>query len=356
MKAISRQANHLFAGHNLLQVLLVIAVLTLSSSASISHAGADSATPSKSQVSAWEDQVTNLSVPSAGCFYATYPNLAWTSDATNCVNETSTPDTVGNTNDYVAQYGVTGHIYEADGYVSSGTGFTNETDSLVGANAYSLQDNTGEFTTTYDGNSVVAYMQFLFLNNVTHSTGTLKIEYWLLSGYGSSCPAKDSNLATNWESSGTYCTAWSSTYNIPQANPSSITDYQLKGYADNGGNDEAVFCNSGTSSCYAETVAYTVFDLAAHWQYSEWGFFGFVGGSGACINAEEKNPCPNPAGSPSWTMYQYLYDSSGTLQYAICDSASSTDNGIWTVEYNNLNLGSCTDGTGIKYIYWTESY
>src|SRR6202022_3696276 len=98
--------------------------------------------------------------------------------------------------------------------------------------------------------------------------GDLKIEYWLISGYGSSCPAKDSNLATNWTyiPSNGYCTAYSYTDHIPQANPSPIPSYHLKGYADIGGNDEAVFCNGG--SCNAEAVAYTVLHLASHWQYS----------------------------------------------------------------------------------------
>jgi len=339
----------------------MIAVLAISSSAAIANAASDSATTSESQVSGWENQVTNIHVPSAGCFRVTYPNLQWIPDPTNCVKENSPPDTVGGStsNDWVAQYGGTGHIYEAVGYVGSASSFTSEADSAKGTNYYSLQDNTGSFSTTYNGNSVTAEMQFLFLNNLTESganKGDLRMEYWLFSGYGSSCPAQDSNLATIWFTVPlTGCSAFSSTYHIPQADPSSITSYQLKGYANNGGYDEAVFCNSGTSTCYAEAVTYTVLNLASHWVYSEWGFYGFVNSSGACINASQQSPCPNPSGTPSWTMYQYLYDSSGTLQYASCHDASTTGSG-WTREYNNLNLGSCTSSINNKYIYWTESY
>jgi hypothetical protein len=230
------------------------------------------------------------------------------------------------------------------------TGYSNETDSLIGSNNYySIQDNSNFFSTTYAGASTTAWEQFIFYNDPANSSSYIVIEYWLWNWIPShsQCPSQNSNL-TPWkkDGSGKNCTAYSVTGSTSEYDPSGLTSYIFKGYADNGGNDEAVFCYS--SSCHAVSVPYSVLDLAAKWTTSEWGVFGYMNGSGACFNASPSGglSCHNPSGSPSLTVTQYLYNSAGTNTAAGCDTSQ-----LNTGEFNNLTAGSCTSASSGS-SYW----
>jgi hypothetical protein len=249
---------------------------------------------------------------------------------------------VGGGTDYEGQIASGNHIGEAQGYVSGFSGFSSESDGSFGTNYYSLQDDSNEFSTTYSGTSVTVWQQFVFQNDPGSSSGYVFIQYWLLNYYSTygSCPSTHTYL-TAWGQSGNNCFANSNTsYSTPQENPSGLQSYEQKGYADNGGYDESVFCNGGT--CYAEAVTYTVFDLAASWTVSEWNVLGFGAGSTADFSS-----------GTSITVTQYLYNSGGTNTAVSCASNSGT-----SLEKNNLSLSpNCytVTSTNYDYMYFTES-
>ncbi len=334
--------NHIFGIR--LSAAAVLAVLVMSSFGTAAAATTSTSTTSipgpTAEYASWQQQITNTPTPlSGGCFQATYPSLQWVTGGSNCTTPTSlTPFSVGNGNDWEAKIS-SGHIGESQGYISAMTGFSSEADSVLGTNYYSIQDNSNTWTcNTSDTGNVNAdcWEQFIFANDPGSSSGLVLIQYWLIgyvSGTITACPTTHTGI-TSWVQSGTSCYADSSvTYTTPQENPSSLTSYQQKGYADLSGNDEAVFCH--TTTCYAVAVAYTVLDLAAGWTYAEWNVLGDGGGDAACINGSG-SPCSGPTGSPSLTVEQYLYNSAGT------NTASSCLSGGTSGETNSLTLGSCS--------------
>jgi hypothetical protein len=226
------------------------------------------------------------------------------------------------------------------------SGVTSESDNGVGTgtNYYGLQDNSNTFTcNTSDTGGVNAkcWEQFVFINDPGASAGLVYIQYWLIGYLNShtSCPSTYTYLASpGWmtpspnPTSSCYANSGTS-YTTPLENPSSLTSYQLKGYADLSGYDESVFCH--TTTCYAVAISYTVLDLNGGWTYAEWNVLGYGGGSTACFNGSG-SPCSGPSGSPSVMVEQYLYNSGGT------NTASSCLSGGTTGETNSLTLGSCS--------------
>lgn len=298
----------------------------------------------------WQEQVTNLPTPSTGCFVATYPLVQWVAGGSNCVAPRSSNLNVGNGNDNLAGLS-SGNIWESQGYVSTDSGIASEADSTKGSNYYTLQENSNYFSTTYGGHYAVGWEQFAFQNNPGAGAGYVFIVYWLIGWYQAfgSCPSQQSGLsAWQQDASGLNCFAATNTsYKTPQENPSGsgLLNYQLKAYADNGGNDESVFCNG--AACYAETAGYTILDLAGGWTSAEWNVLGYSKGTTACINGSG-NPCSSPSGFPSITVEQYLYDSTGTSIPSSCGSGGHTS------EKNDLTLGTCgTSPTSPYYIQFS---
>lgn len=146
----------------------------------------------------WRKSMLAIPLPKKGCFTALYPEKVWREIP--CRPPTphpptfphsggmTQPDTVGGTGpDFSAT--VTGHISTAEGSFDSATGITS-------TNAYSLQLNTQQFSTTACSGSpnntgslttgCRGWEQFVYESN-----GTAFIQYWLLD-YGPSgtvCPA-----------------------------------------------------------------------------------------------------------------------------------------------------------------------
>jgi hypothetical protein len=339
-------------------MLVIVSVGLLLSSATVIFTSAFAVSDQSSNHSVgsaghidWQQLVTNLPTPSAGCFIATYPIVQWIPGGTNCVTPPSQPENVGGSgNDFYA-YVSSGTIGQAQGYVSSASGLTTEADTSKGSNYYSLQDTTNSYTISagnYSG--FTGEMQFIFINNPGTSSGNVYMQYWLKNyismPFRPSCPGQGSYL-TPWIQNGVNCYANSSvSYSTPLENPSGVLNYQLKGYANLLGNDESVFCVTGVM-CYATAVPYTVLYLSSSWTTSEWNFLGWGAGSGACLNGTPSGgSCPTPSGSPSMTITQYLYDSTGTNVATQCSAASASG----TVEYNSLTLGGlCTPNTVSPY-------
>lgn len=323
-----------------------LVLLVFSSLSAVSYAstvGSSKVPGPTPQYSVWQQEITNLPTPSAGCFEATYPVVAWVGGQSSCGPAPSLILNVGDGNDWDAQIS-SGNIGESQGYVSSMSGVTSESDSVAGSNYYTIQDNSNPFTcnTADTGNINADCLQQMVFVNPGSGNGYVFMQYWLLgyiSGTQTTCPTTSTGLASpGWQKSGTNCFGSSGTGSVGSSeSPTSLTSYQVKGYADLSGNDESVFCNGNT--CHAIAVGYTVLDLAAGWTDAEWNVLGYNNGSTACFNGSG-NPCSGPSGSPSLTIEQYLYNSAGTNTASSCKSTSSLS--AYSVETNSLTLGSCS--------------
>ncbi len=250
---------------------------------------------------AWHAYVDNITLP-AGCFKATYPNAVW--QRTQCTAAPLVPLTVGKGNDWVVNAPSGKLMGRSIGSFTTveSTSVFGETDSLAGANAFSLQVNSQTFTTStiYTGSVFAAtgWEQFVFL-----SSGAIYIQYWLI-GYHSTyggCPGLGPPGGSSWAQSGTNCWANSPSNGAPSESPNGLVQLSLGGYANqNGsGNDKVNFCVYETS-CYVEVLTDHVLDLYKHWSQSEFNVFGWGNSSQANFNSGTtigvKNTSEDPNG------------------------------------------------------------
>ncbi|HVP22478.1 MAG TPA: hypothetical protein VMS77_01045 [Conexivisphaerales archaeon] len=208
------------------------------------------------------------------------------------------------------------------------SGFSSENDSYYGSNHYSIQINSQQFTTTYNGVATTGWEQFVF-RNTPGSGGTVFIEYWLVDFYNDHgfCPSGYVPGTTNhsWNNyQNTDCWGDSNYTNTPVENPSNLNNYHFGGYANflSSGNDVATFCLTG-GSCYSVSMPDTTLSLYQNWQVSEVNVFGYGDGyqanfnSGTYINIT----VTMATGSNTWFTPGSVYTS-------------------YSAETNNLNLGS----------------
>jgi hypothetical protein len=279
-----------------------------------------------------------------GCFEATYPVLSW--NPTACGYGALVPYNVGST--YGDYYGTPSgsNIFGASSSTFSMSGFTSESDSKYGTNAYSLQLNTNQpfETPSWDGSpyQTQVWEQFVFSNNVGSSQGQVLIQFWLIDwtiySHTSTCPTTSPAGVTKWTlvsgpGSGQSCWADSKTVSTPQENPANLNYYSLGGFTNylSSGNDEVVFCNSQTvpAKCYSVTIQDSVLNIYNAWTESELNIFGYC-----CISQANFNS------GISITVTDYLKDQSGNTFQVSCLRGS------YTAETSNLNLGTCNTAVG----------
>jgi len=274
---------------------------------------------------------TNPSGP--GCSSISYPSTTWTS--TDCTNPPSGATTVGNGHDNYASSGST-KIGQVDGFVNSMTGFNGESDNESGTNHYSLQTNSQEFGTTYGGNSVTGWEQFIYNGNGASQNGSVWIEFWLI-GYGT-CPGTAPNSYVGvWQQSGSNCYANSDGRSTDIELPSNLAHIESEGIAATSGtgNDISKLCDFNLSTCWSISIP-QVLNLYLHWTQVEWGVFGYDNGSRALFTSPV----------PTLDIEVHLWDGSGTQITPTCNSGGFTG---FTGETNNLNLGSCSVSGSMDY-------
>jgi hypothetical protein len=189
---------------------------------------------------------------------------------------------VGGGNDVSAE--VSGHISEAVGSFDSVAGVTSESDSAQGANAYTLQLNTNDFTTsTCSGaanpSQCQGWQQFIYSNYPNNSTygGAAGTQYWLLYYGTTNCP-------TGWTSYQDYgidyCWTNGNAVGVPAPAQTiaNLGNLSLTGEAVSGGMDTLIF--STGSALYSVQNEDSVVHLAQGWTAAEFNIFG------ACCNSQ----------------------------------------------------------------------
>jgi hypothetical protein len=272
----------------------------------------------------WRENMVHKATPGEGCFQASFPAVRWEpvqckavtgpTHPTPRVTTLIGPGTVGNGNDYAIVAPGTNLITQTVGSFPSVRGVTSEI-GAGGANDYSLQLNTNFFSTTSACTGGAAgcrvWQQFLYV------PGTVFIQYWLINyrASGAACPA-------GYNTSGTSCFKNSAGTPAPVVPATGLQNVTLTGTAASGGNDTAVFTNSGTA--YSVTALDSVLKIATVWNQSEFNVVGDGNGSQANFNAGTVITVNSAA--------QY-----GSTTAPTCVSGAGT-----TAETNNLNLLPCT--------------
>jgi VWD domain-containing protein len=244
--------------------------------------------PTAAQRDAWRASMAKVPLPKKGCFTATYPDTAWREvPCTTAPNRPYPPNSGGlpyvvggGGTDYSAQVS-SGFISSAVGSFDSVTGVTSESQAST-PNAYSLQLNTNNFTTTAcsgakNPSACAGWEQFIFSNAPPPSSTSAFIQYWLL-GYFTKCP-------TGWNGWGNDCWINSTqAASAPDQTIATLGDITLTGAAASGSTPDSVTLAIGNTVYSAQGDNHFP-DLAKGWQAAEFNVFGDGGGSQAVFNA-----------------------------------------------------------------------
>lgn len=239
----------------------------------------------------WTAQMTQLAMPSKGCFTAKFPKLEW-SEAT-CeappdlpyppAHGKHNPQVVGGGTDYVATVG--GIMNSATGSFPAVTGVTSES-GLVGgagspvADTYSLQLNTDFFATSVCAGhaSCSGWQQFIY----SSSNQRIFIQYWLIK-YNATCPASWTAFMFPG-STDIYCYRNGPNATTVAKQPiTSLGSLTLTGNANSGGTDAVIMATPGGTLSAANQDS--ILNLAAAWKSAEFAIVGDCCGSEATFNA-----------------------------------------------------------------------
>ena len=233
-------------------------------------------------------------------------------------------------------------IYAAYGGFPAVSGTGGETDTAIGADAYSVQLNTNFFATAcnpsfpyyYMGNQCQGWTQFVYQAG-PGTAATAFVEYWIIGVGRNGCPA-GWNAFSNPRTGGGYeldCWQDSPHTGVPFVPITSLGSLTLSGSIAHGGNTVTV--STGSGPLYTATAG-DYFGLAygGLWTSAEFNVFGFGGGSEANFNL-----------LTSITVGISAAYGTASNDYSI--AAPTCGSGSFTGETNDLILGSCTPFTGI---------
>jgi hypothetical protein len=278
----------------------------------------------------WRKSMVRTRLPKLGCFHAVYPSTEW--QEIPCVEAPAFPQgrsqgqpgpaNVGNGTDFLAQVSG-GLINTLDGsfpFAYSDVQNPGESDSMYGANAFSVQINSNTFpsglcgATSYP--SCRGWEQFVFSNfpGGQFPSGIF-IQNWLL-GKTQPCPA-----SWTYSSSGGGCFHNSSMTSISPVAITDLSQVTLTGDAESVDNTDAVALavTTGGYQIFAQEQD-SVLNLSQNWSSAEFNVFGGSNRSEARFN-------PYTVVGPQMTVYI----TNGTV------SCVGSGTGF-TGESNNLNL------------------
>jgi uncharacterized protein YceK len=247
--------------------------------------GARTASPAATHdaYAAWSRAVRHVPLPSAGCFKASYPSMAWTRiecSKPNSIRPESVPAITSN-GDYSAD--VSPHtIASATGSFPAVIGVTSVSSTNAGSDSgngsYSLQLNSQFFSTAACGTLAhcQGWVQFVYRNQTKRRRSNLEIWDWLVSS--TSKPLASCPLNAGWDSSasgsGVDCYQTSPIVWISNQPITNLANMTLTGSASSTG--DSIELSTG-STVYAVQKAQpdSVLDLSSHWNFAEFNVFGY---------------------------------------------------------------------------------
>ncbi len=258
----------------------------------------------------WRAAIRHTPRPKSGCFTATYPQTTWVETPCQVLPRLphrpargigASGEDVGGGSTYGDIIATALVIGEAEGTLLSVT-TTGESDSVMGANSYSLQLNANTFNTTrcqgapsgVGPNKCYGWEQFNY-----DSDGYIYIQYWLLDWgpKGASCPAQSSQCDGKY----VYSTGWcpfelygetDCAIDSPTGSVTAFTAANLAGVsltASAGGTngnllDGVMLTQPGAAA--VSVAGWNEFpDFSVNWQQAEFNLFGAGNSSAANFNA-----------------------------------------------------------------------
>jgi hypothetical protein len=238
----------------------------------------------------WRASMSQVPLPSSGCFEASYPMTTWqevpcTTPPPDPLGPANgfLPETVGSGTDYTAE--TVGLISRATGSFASVTGLTNESDSAtMVADDFTLQLNSNPFASPAACQGATnpavcqGWQQFAFVNLASANQAYAFMQYWLLN-YGT-CPAGWTNSPAG--SSNCYFNSKFSHPIAPQT-IANLAHLSLLGIAASQGTDTVMASTTG-GNLYAYGQD-SVLNLSQGWQAAEFNVFGLGSYSQAQFNS-----------------------------------------------------------------------
>jgi hypothetical protein len=302
----------------------------------------------------WRAVMANTRIQGKGCFHASYPNVAWESQACKVAKPhdppvhvkrtVGAPEAAGNDGDYVAQ--AQGLVTFAAGQFSE-SGVTSETgvpacqECIVDGqlpNEYSLQINTNadQYSAACgDYSNCLVWQQFIYATDYFYrDEAELFMEYWLFNWTGR-CP-------NGWTTSGNSCyrnSNYASLPDIPVTQLSQVTFYGAANGAGDSvglqyGDDVWVVTANDSSSdndgSHNDTSGGGV-DISSVWTQVEFNVVGDGNYAKAIFN-------------PGAQFNVLLTIEDGSRSAPTC--LPPQDLAATTGESNNLSLGACQTGVG----------
>jgi hypothetical protein len=251
----------------------------------------DAATP---DAASWQQAMSALTVPAAGCFTAHYPAVSWR--AVSCQKAPEIPlapatqgaptSTVGDGTDYSAT--TSGPLFKKvkGSFPSVSAGTTEKgidpVDGTTWANTFSLQLNSSFFSGSPACSSASipsqcrAWQQFVLTTSPDPADSPFVfMQYWLIN-YSNTCPA-------GWFTYSVDCYTNSNATSFPALTASQLSTISLAGTAKAGGSDQVIL-TTGTTD-YAVSNSDSEVHLAANWNTAEFGLFGDGNATGATFSA-----------------------------------------------------------------------
>jgi hypothetical protein len=329
MKALNQLKTD-SSSHEVAKSMLLMGFLLLLVAARFQPVVAFSSSSSQS-VSSTQSYFLSHPPNKAGCFEGNFQTLQWIQvECTFNAVETpfATPNIgghgTGSGNDIASYTGSTQNYLTVLANLTF-TSFTSpETDSQRGSGSYSIQVNTNTWTGT---NSKTDEVQF---SAQTYQSGYTAIGVWqIVTESQSSCPSGDTWVSPNCYHATQYTPSSTFMPALGSGNQYLVTGEAANGYL------ETTAC--GNSSCYDVSTTDS-YDLEGSWVNEESNIFGYGSSSEASFTSSthiDVNVWVTAIyNSPSnWEVY--------------CQSTNS-----YTSEYNNMNLGSCTQTqeSSVKYL------
>jgi hypothetical protein len=307
--------------------LAVVAVLAISAMAAAASASA----ASEHAVQQWSHSIRVLSLPSGGCFNASYPMVKWDKVACKAAPDHPYlpargpfPGEVGNGEDYSAE--VSGLITSAIGSIPSVSAGASEEgiDPYTGTsepNTFTLQLNSNFFASSpmCAGHGLPSacqgWQQFVYSDSPQESE--VFMQYWLIQ-YNNTCPSGWISFSFSG-SSEIYCykNSDASTLSGARLTVSGLSGTTFEGSADVSGKDAVVLTTASGQA--TATGAGSVLSLGNGWKAAEFAIVGDCCGTQATFSA-----------NTTTTVHTVVKSSS--------DGPPTCVNEGFTGETNNLNL------------------
>jgi hypothetical protein len=247
-------------------------------------------TPSTAELAEWRRELQNLTVPTAGCYEASYPNIALNEvpclvganpppmrPALAQMQGAPGPQQIGNGVGFGLQASTAQNLLRVQGDFTTVDGLTtlsgpryksNCSNPEYGSNHFSYQLNTGNFNHASCPGGLTgvpcAWQQFVFNNDLESFWGWsagVFIQYWLIGI--SSCPS-------GWKSFDGSCYKSTEVTGFDQQTQSSLPDIGLQGLTENG-RDTLWFWNFSSAKA---VVAPSGLGLWGKWRQADFNVFG----------------------------------------------------------------------------------